>query len=115
MKSRQAGRHRWREALLGGWVGLGVPVVLRGRARGRRGSNPAIAGVVAGLLGALVGGRLARRARGEPEQVETVGSSHEKARAAAPEPRRGAAPEPRRGPNGRERFWLPAEALTPTS
>jgi hypothetical protein len=90
MKStaQRGARERWGEILLGGITGLGVPVVLWGLARrgGARGS-PVAVGTIAGLLGALVGGGLARRPRKEPE------------------PRSEDAPEPRRGPNGRERPW----------
>jgi hypothetical protein len=90
MKSRaeRGSRHRWGEVLLGSLMGLGVPMVLLGLAR-RRGlqGSPVAVGTIAGLLGALVGGGLARRPRGEPMlPLED-------------------APEPRRGPNGRERPW----------
>jgi hypothetical protein len=87
-------RERWGEVLLGGLAGLGVPMMLWG-VRGSRGSrgSPVTVGAVAGLLGALVGGRLARRTREAPLMTEAE---------AAP----GSTPaEPRRGPNGRERAW----------
>ena len=120
MKSKHAGGslHRWRQALLGGLTGLGVPMLLRRGARGRRSSSPAIVGVVAGLLGALVGGGLARRrGRGEPEpaEPETLSQEPEKERAREPKPHREAAPEPRRGPSGRERLWLLSEAAARTT
>jgi hypothetical protein len=107
MESRQGKsvRHRWREALLGGLAGLGVPVLLRGLRRGRRPStSPATVGVLAGLLGALVGGGVARRPQGRPEPGEAGGVSTEKARDLKPAPRQGDSLEPRRGPSGRERY-----------
>ncbi|MFL5346816.1 MAG: hypothetical protein ACJ8AT_18700 [Hyalangium sp.] len=119
MKSKHAGRprHRWNEALLGGLAGLGVPVLLRGGAHGRKRSNPAAVGVVAGLLGALVGGGLARRRRGPPAPAEPEQRSQEleQEQAREPEPHRREAPEPRRGPSGRERLWLLPEAPAHTS
>jgi hypothetical protein len=106
MKSRaeRSSPGHWGEALLGGLTGLGVPVLLLGLAR-RRGipGSPVAVGTIAGLLGALVGSRLARRPRGEatlPEVQETSGQEEME-----PTPRPQDAPEPRRGPNGRERPW----------
>jgi len=112
-RSREAGgaRDRW-EVLLGGLAGLGVPMVLWGvgRSRGSRGS-PVTVGAAAGLLGALVGGRLARRTQAEPPLPEAEAAPEATPGAAVKEergeqsPGSGDAPEPRRGPNGRERLW----------
>ncbi|MDY7227672.1 hypothetical protein [Hyalangium rubrum] len=113
MKSRQASGpgKRWEEALLGGVAGLGARVLVLGAARllGVK-SGPVALGGMAGLLGALVGGGIARRhfRQDSPQREET----------AVPEPMAAAVPaveseeepederwEPRRGPNGRERLW----------
>jgi hypothetical protein len=108
MKSMQANgpRERWREALLGGLAGLGVPVLLLGMARmlGIQ-SGPATVGGAAGLVGALVGGKLARRTRERPELLDAAEVSGKERPASEPEPSLDEAPEPRRGPNGRERHW----------
>jgi hypothetical protein len=110
MKSRQTSGPQgfWGEVLLGGLAGLGVPVLLLGVSR-RRGlpSNPATVGTLAGLLGALVGGRLARRARGRPAGPGEVREAPREVAQALLElgPHLEERPEPRRGPGGRERYW----------
>lgn len=107
MKSSQerGARQRWGEALLGGLAGLGVPVLLLGRRRGRGApANQVAVGVLAGLLGALVGGRLARRP-GRPVPGGAGGVFSKEERRLEPVPHEKDAPEPRRGPSGRERYW----------
>ncbi|WP_224247057.1 hypothetical protein [Hyalangium gracile] len=117
MKSKQRrARDRWREALVGGLAGLGVPMLLLGMAGGRRApAHPATVGAVAGLLGALVGGGLARRPGERPSlrQVEPVPLEEHapRERTMRLEPPQEDAPEPRRGPSGRERHWLLREAV----
>ena len=129
MDSRQTSgrRRRWGEVFLGGMAGLGVPLLLLGVGRvfGVRG-GPATVGGVAGLLGALVGGGLARRSSKGPGLPEVEQTSEEERGAAELEPHGnewGAAEleprrdelwkpawksprEPPRGPGGRERHWL---------
>jgi len=99
MNGGQASRSgkRWSEAFLGGVAGLGARVLLAGTARllGFKRGPVAVVGGVAGVVGALVGGGLARRQRQfelEPPAEPAV-SAHPKEEAV-----------PRRGPNGRERF-----------
>ncbi len=118
MTSRQASgpEKRWSEALLGGMAGLGARVLLAGAGRllGFKSGPVAVVGGVAGVVGALVGGGLARRHR-RPE-LRVV---------AAPEVRQEAAQEwesstedevaPPRGPNGRERYPYMQEASSHTA
>lgn len=108
MKTRRASGTSGRlgELLLGGAVGLGAPVMVRGLSRvlgvARRG--PAVGGWTAGLLGALVAGGLARR-RGRMQGA--AGRNGPAPEGLPPEvaPHRHVSGEPRRGPNGRERLW----------
>ncbi|WP_044198678.1 hypothetical protein [Hyalangium minutum] len=108
-RGREGGTARgsWREVLLGGLTGVGVPLVLQVMRAGRKGhGSPVTVGAVAGVLGALLGGGVVGRKREAPSAAppEPAPSS------AAHEPARGEeAPEPRRGPNGRERIWLTAD------
>ncbi len=85
---------RFREAVLGSVAGLGARMVLAGAARllGFKSGPVAVVGGMAGLVGALVGGGLARRQR----RFE-------------PGPTR-----PRRGPSGRERYWHFEEGSSPS-
>jgi hypothetical protein len=109
MRSRQVSgrRARWGEVLLGSLAGFGVPVLLRGVNRGqRRLGSPVTMGAVAGLLGALVGGGLARRRRVEPVPPEGEKRAKPEPRPAEPVAHPRAPAEPRRGPSGRERDWL---------
>lgn len=116
MNGRQASgsRRRWSEAFLGGVAGLGARMLLAGASRllGFKRGPVAVLGGVAGVVGALVGGGLARRERRsglEPPAEGTVKGAFEGANAVtALVPKWEAHPEeeppPRRGPNGRERF-----------
>ncbi|HEX8700505.1 MAG TPA: hypothetical protein VF815_16770 [Myxococcaceae bacterium] len=125
MNGRQAsgaGR-RWSEALLGGVAGLGARVLLAGAARmlGFKSGPVAVVGGVAGLVGALVGGGLARRQR-RPEGAEGAEAPGEVIRVTALDARWEAYPEAeeeelaplRRGPNGRERleYWQESSSHT---
>jgi len=106
MNSRQASgpQRRWSEALLGGVAGLGARMLLAGAGRllGFKRGPVAVVGGVAGVVGALVGGGLARRRRspelGPPAEPEVEPGSLEG------EDSREDEAMPRRGPNGRERY-----------
>ena len=84
MNSRQASgpRRRWSEALLGGVAGLGARMLLAGAGRllGFKRGPVAVVGGVAGVVGALVGGGLARRQRrselGPPAERERYCECH---------------------------------------
>ena len=117
MNSRQASgpEKRWSEALLGGMAGLGARVLLAGAGRllGFKSGPVAVVGGVAGVVGALVGGGLARRQR-QPEL--RVIAEHE-VRQEAPEWESSPEDEvtPLRGPNGRERYPYMQEASSHTA
>ncbi len=117
MDGRQASgsKRRWSEALLGGVAGLGARVLLAGAARllGFKKGPVAVVGGVAGLVGALVGGGLARRQRrlelgqgeGEEASAETNGVTALPAQwEASPDEEEREMALPRRGHNGRERL-----------
>jgi len=117
MNSRQASgpERRWSEALLGGVAGLGARMLLAGAGRllGFKSGPVAVVGGVAGVMGALVGGGLARRhRRPEPgpvaehavpqEALEWEASTEDEV-------------TPPRGPNGRERYPYMQEASSHTA
>jgi len=117
MNSRQASapEKRWSEALIGGMAGLGARVLLAGAGRllGFKSGPVAVVGGVAGVVGALVGGGLARRHRqpelrviAEPEVrqdcLEWESSTEDEV-------------TPPRGPNGRERYPYMQEASSHTA
>ncbi|HZI12226.1 MAG TPA: hypothetical protein VE153_17715 [Myxococcus sp.] len=76
MKSRQESTSpgRWRELLLGGTLaGVGAPLLLKSLHRWlhlKGGASTASVGWAAGLLGALVAGRMARRRASDGEAPE---------------------------------------------
>ncbi|HLL03889.1 MAG TPA: hypothetical protein VK539_25110 [Myxococcaceae bacterium] len=113
MTSRQASgpEKRWSEALLGGMAGLGARVLLAGAGRllGFKSGPVAVVGGVAGVVGALVGGGLARRQRRPELRVIAKHEVREDSLEWEDEV------TPLRGPNGRERYPYMQEASSHTA